>query len=133
MTWIWMLVARVTATCELTVNTRADVLMERAVEDEGTAELAEIISSAAAGLAEYAPDTDRMLLAVTTRDGVKVPVNDLLDAGLLVVDGDGGLGFTVGRGMVAMMLTGDLVTVRHPDPSDYAAAYQLPGFKYWRA
>lgn len=133
MTWIWMLIARITETCELTVDSAADVLLELVDGEEGSMELAEVISSAAAALEEYAPDTDKQLLAVTARDGVMVPVNGLRDAGLLVVARDGGLGFTVGRGMVAMMLTGDLVTVKRPDVSTFVAAYQLPGFKYWRS
>lgn len=132
MTWIWMLVARVTEACELTVASSNDLVFEQVSdEEEPNTELAEIISSAATALEEYAPDTDKQLLAVTARDGRRVPVNGLRDAGLLVVDRSGKLAFTVGRGMIATMLTGDLVTVVRPTVDDFVAAYRLPGFKYW--
>lgn len=134
MTWIWLLVASMSMTCEVTVESVADVLLERVLDEGvGTMELAEIISSAAASLEEYAPDTDHELLAVTARDGRPVPVSDLRATGLLLVDGEGRLAFTIGRGMILMMLAGDLVTVLHPEPSVFVAAYQLPGFMYWKA
>lgn len=134
MTWIWMLVARIIQSCELTVESTNELELEAvSADDDPSSELAEVVAAAALALEEYAPDTDRQLLAVTARDGATVPVNGLQDAGLLVVDVAGRLGFTIGRGQLVTMLAGDLVTVLHPDASTYVAAYQLPGFKYWRA
>lgn len=134
MTWIWLLVASMSMTCEITVASVADVNLERVLDDgDGSMELAEVISSAAASLEEYAPNNDRELLAVTARDGRTVPVAELRAAGLLLVDDEGRLAFTIGRGMILMMLAGDLVTVLKPDPNVFVAAYQLPGFIYWKA
>lgn len=134
MTWIWMLVARIIQTCELTVENTNELVLEAAsADDEPTTQLAEVIAAAALALEEYAPDTDRQLLAVTARDGSRVAVNGLQDAGLLVVDGQGRLGFTIGRGQLVTMLAGELVTVLEPDSSLYVAAYRLPGFTYWRS
>ena len=134
MTWIWLLVARVVQTCEIFVDSSRDAAWEETTyEDSDSTELAEIVSAAATALEEYAPETDKELWAVTVRDGVHVPVRDLQDAGVLVRTADGRLGFTVGRGMVAMMIAGDLVIVRRPETGLFVAAYRLPGFKYWRS
>ena len=134
MTWIWLLVARVVQTCEMFMESSRDAALEEtSSEDEDSTQLAEIVSAAAAALEEYAPETDSELWAVTVRDGVHVPVNGLRDAGVLVRSAGGQLGLTVGRGMLAMMVAGDLVIIRRPAVAEFVAAYQLPGFKYWKA
>ncbi|MGQ3384541.1 hypothetical protein [Glutamicibacter sp. TV12E] len=134
MTWIWLLVASVCQACEVTVDSTADAqVLRNESEESSSAQLAEVISACAAPLEEYAPDTDVSILAVTRRDGRKVPVDGLSQAGLLVVESTGELGFTIGRGMVIVMLDGELVLITRPDPAAYVEAYQLPGFKYWKA
>lgn len=134
MTWIWLLVTSVSSVCEVSVDSYLDVQSLRAAqESEDGAQLAEVIAAAAMALEEYTPDTDKALLQVTARDGVQVPVGGLQIAGLLVVETTGELGFTVGRGMVLMMLEGELTQVVRANPADYSAAYQLPGFTYWKA
>lgn len=136
MTWIWLLIAAVSQQAEYLVDSMVDLKAERAgidTEEENGAELAEMIATSATNLEEYAPDTDRALLQVTRRDGRAVPINGLKDPGLLVVETTGTLGFTIGRGQLVTMLGGDLVQLVHPDPAEYVAAYQLPGFAYWKA
>lgn len=133
MTWVWLLVTGVTVGCEHVVDSALDVEFLRAEStDEGGAELAEVIASAAATLEGYAPDTDAALWRVTARDGEQVPVGELAEAGLLVVDAADRLAFTIGRGRVVLMLGGDLVQVNRPDSKAYTAAYRLPGFTYWQ-
>ena len=133
MTWVWLLVTGVSMSCESVLSSWLDVSQARAeavVLDESGPVLAEIVSSCASALEEYAPDTDAVLLAVTRRDGRRAPVGDLLEAGLLVVEDTGGLGFTLGRGVVAMMIGNELVQVNKADPSVFVEAWRLPGFVY---